>query len=272
MADRRTDIDSGIKKIHRRIKEVEGLNPSKVRWDDDSVRRVASDISVTLSDVFGKDSQEHKANRLLLFPPGRLNMMKNDAERQETFPGRIAHTLKRLEELIESLEEKREDLKAEQQGAPPLARSTLDSRRVFVVHGRDEAAKEKVRTFLTQLELEPVILDEQPSQGQTVIEKFEGNADVDFAVVLFTPDDTGGLADPSNEPRPRARQNVIFELGFFVGTLGREKVCVLHKGGVEIMSDYHGIVYVDMDDAGAWQLQIAKEIRSVGLNVDMNLL
>ena len=153
-----------------------------------------------------------------------------------------------------------------------MARSTLDSRRVFVVHGRDEAAKEKVRTFLTQLELEPVILGEQPSQGQTVIEKFEGNADVDFAVVLFTPDDTGGLADSSNEPRPRARQNVIFELGFFVGKLGRKKVCVLHKGGVEIMSDYHGIVYVDMDDAGAWQLQIAKEIRSVGLNVDMNLL
>ena len=271
MINRRTDIDRGIKQLHRRIEEVEGLNSSKVRWDDDSVRRVASDISVTLSDVFGKDSQEYKANRLLLFPSRLLNM-KNDAERQKTFPGRIPHTLKRLKELIESLEERREALKAEQQGTPPLARSTLDSRRVFVVHGRDEAAKEKVRTFLTQLELEPVILGEQPSQGQTVIEKFEGNADVDFAVVLFTPDDTGGLADSSNEPRPRARQNVIFELGFFVGKLGRKKVCVLHKGGVEIMSDYHGIVYVDMDDAGAWQLQIAKEMRSVSLNVDMNLL
>ncbi len=70
MINRRTDIDRGIKQLHRRIEEVEGLNPSKVRWNDDSVRRVASDISVTLSDVFGKDSQEHKANRLLLFPSG----------------------------------------------------------------------------------------------------------------------------------------------------------------------------------------------------------
>ena len=271
MINRRTDIDRGIKKLRRRIEEVKDLNPSEVQWKDPSVKQVASDIAATLSDVFGVDSQEYKKNRLLLFPSSLLNM-SNDTERQETFPGRIGHTIKRLEELIESLEERREDLKAEQQGTPPLARSTLDSRRVFVVHGRDEAAKEKVRTFLTQLELEPVILDEQPSQGQTVIEKFEGNADVDFAVVLFTPDDTGGLADSSNEPRPRARQNVIFELGFFVGKLGRKKVCVLHKGGVEIMSDYHGIVYVDMDDAGAWQLQLAKEIRNVGLNVDMNLL
>ena len=271
MINRRTDIDRGIKQLHRRIEEVEGLNPSEVQWNDSSVQQIASDIGATLSAVFGEDSQEYKKNRLLLFPSSLLNM-SNDTERQETFPGRIGHTIKRLEELIESLEDRREDRKAEQQGTPPLARSPLDSRRVFVVHGRDEAAKEKVRTFLTQLELEPVILDEQPSQGQTVIEKFEGNADVDFAVVLFTPDDTGGLADPSNEPRPRARQNVIFELGFFVGTLGRKKVCVLHKGDVEIMSDYHGIVYVDMDDTGAWQLQIAKEIRSVGLNVDMNLL
>ena len=271
MADRRTDIDRGIKKLRRRIEGVKDLNPSEVQWNDSSVQQIALDIGATLSAVFGEDSQEYKKNRLLLFPSS-LGNMSNHTERQETFPGRIAHTLKRLEELIESLEEKREDLKAEQQGAPPLARSTLDSRRVFVVHGRDEAAKEKVRTFLTQLELEPVILDEQPSQGQTVIEKFEGNADVDFAVVLFTPDDTGGLADSSNEPRPRARQNVIFELGFFVGKLGRKKVCVLHKGGVEIMSDYHGVVYVDMDDAGAWRSQIAKELRSVGLNVDMDLL
>lgn len=273
MINRRIDIDRGIKQLHRRIEEVEGLNPSEVQWNDSSVRQIASDIGATLSAVFGEDSQEYKKNRLLLFPSSLLNM-SNDTERQETFPGRIGHTIKRLEELIESLEERREDLKAEQQGTPPLARSTLtlDSRRVFVVHGRDEAAKEQVRTLLSKLALEPVILGEQPSQGQTVIEKFEGNADVDFAVVLFTPDDTGGLADSSNEPRPRARQNVIFELGFFVGKLGRKKVCVLHKGGVEIMSDYHGIVYVDMDDAGAWQLQLAKEIGSVGINVDMNLL
>ncbi len=271
MADRRTDIDRGIKKLRRRIEELKGLNASEVRWDDSSVKQVASDIDATLSAVFGEDSQEHEKNRLLLSPPSLLNT-SNDAERQETFPGRIGHTIKRLEELIESLEEKREEPEAEQPGTPPLAKSTPNSHRVFVVHGRDVAAKEQVRTFLSKLALEPVILSEQPNQGQTVIEKFEGNADVDFVVVLFTPDDTGNLANSSSEPRPRVRQNVIFELGFFVGKLGRKKVCVLHKGSIEIMSDYHGIAYVEMDNAEGWQLKLAKEIRSTGINVDLNRL
>ena len=142
--------------------------------------------------------------------------------------------------------------------------------RVFVVHGRDVGAKDRVRTFLNQLNLEPVILDEQPSGGQTVIEKFEGNTDVDFAVVLLTPDDTGNLAGSSGEPKPRARQNVIFELGFFVGKLGRSRVCVLHKGEVDIMSDYHGVIYVPLNDAD-WKLKLATEIESAGMNVDMNL-
>ena len=134
------------------------------------------------------------------------------------------------------------------------------------------AAKEQVRTFLAKLDLEPVILDERPNQGQTVIEKFEGNTDVGFAVVLLTPDDKGGLADSSTESRPRARQNVIFELGFFVVKLCRKKVCVLHKGDVEIMSDYQGVIYVDMDDAGGWQLKLAQEIQRAGMNVDVNRL
>ena len=144
--------------------------------------------------------------------------------------------------------------------------------RVFVVHGRDDRAKLEVRSLLRQLDLEPVILDEQPSRGQTVIEKFEVNTDVDFAVVLLTPDDTGNLAGAPCEAKPRARQNVIFELGFFVGKLGRPRVFVLHKETVEIMSDYHGVIYIPMDDAGGWKLKLAKEIKNAGINVDMNLL
>ena len=148
----------------------------------------------------------------------------------------------------------------------------LKTGRVFVVHGRDDKAKLEVRRFLVQLALNPVILDEQPSGGQTVIEKFEEHTDVDFAVVLLTPDDTGKLAGSPDEPKPRARQNVIFEFGFFVGKLGRSKVFVLHKGKVDIMSDYHGVIYIPLDDAGGWKWKLAKEIKNAGINVDMNLL
>ncbi len=148
----------------------------------------------------------------------------------------------------------------------------LKTGRVFVVHGRDDKAKLEVRGFLEQLDLDPVILDEQPSGGQTVIEKFEEHTDVDFAVVLLTPDDRGKLAGSSDESQPRARQNVIFEFGFFVGKLGRPRVCVLHKGKVDIMSDYHGVIYIPLDDAGGWKLELATEIKNAGINVDMNLL
>jgi predicted nucleotide-binding protein len=145
-------------------------------------------------------------------------------------------------------------------------------RKVFVVHGHDEAAKEKVSSLLRKLKLEPVILHEQASKGKTIIEKFEQYADVGFAVVLLTPDDVGSPIEERDQLKPRARQNVILELGFFLGKLGRSKVCALHKGQVEIPSDYEGVIYVPMDEAGAWGLKLGKELKEVGIEVDLNLL
>lgn len=144
-----------------------------------------------------------------------------------------------------------------------------DSRNVFVVHGRDTAARESVARFLEKLELNAVVLHEQPNKGQTVIEKFEAHSDVGFAVVLLTPDDVGGLAS-GDALSPRARQNVILELGYFIGKLGRARVCALYKEGVEIPSDIHGIVYVPLDDAAAWRLKLAHEIRAAGIAIDLN--
>ena len=144
------------------------------------------------------------------------------------------------------------------------------ARTVFVVHGRNEGIKETVARFLENLELEVVILHEKPNQGQTLIEKFEVHSNVGFAVVLLTPDDSGGPASEPNNFRPRARQNVILELGFFIGKLGRERVCPIIVEGVETPSDIHGVVYVPYDPNGAWRLTLAKEIRAAGIEVDLN--
>jgi len=126
---------------------------------------------------------------------------------------------------------------------------TMDSLRCFIVHGHDDAAKLGLKDYLQNtLELpEPVILHQQPNIGRTVIEKFEEcSEDIDVAFVLLTPDDIGGL--PGGEQRERARQNVIFELGFFVGRFGRRsgRIIVLHKGDLEIPSDLAGVVYIDI--------------------------
>lgn len=143
------------------------------------------------------------------------------------------------------------------------------SRDVFLVHGRDDGAKETVARFLEKLELNPIILHEQANRGMTLIEKFEEHCNVAFAVVILTPDDVGYLKDQPNEAKPRARQNVVFELGFFFGKLGRERVCALHKGSIEILSDIDGIIYVSMEK-GTWHFDLAREIRAAGIDVDLN--
>lgn len=142
---------------------------------------------------------------------------------------------------------------------------------VFVVHGHREAFKQQVARFLDAVtDLEPVILHEQANSGRTIIEKFEAQAGrAAFAVVLLTGDDDGGVRGPG-ERRPRARQNVVFELGFFIGALGRSKVAVLYEDGVELPSDMSGVLYTPLDAGGAWKLALAKEFQAVGLAVDLN--
>jgi predicted nucleotide-binding protein len=143
---------------------------------------------------------------------------------------------------------------------------------VFVVHGRSEAPKEAVARFLGRIStLQPVILREQANSGRTIIEKFEDYAaTAAFAVVLLTGDDEGRLRG-HDELQPRARQNVVFELGFFVAFLTRARVAVLYEPGVELPSDMSGVLYTELDPAGGWRLELAKEMQAAGLKVDLNL-
>ena len=149
------------------------------------------------------------------------------------------------------------------------------SNEVFVVHGHDELAKQTVARFIEKLGLKAIILHEQPNQGKTIIEKFESFSGVGFAVILLTPDDVGTTKAAHTQgkgPNDRARQNVIFEHGFFVGKLGRGHVCALVKGDVEIPSDLHGVVYIPLDEPGAWRYSLAREMKASGLPVDLNKL
>ena len=139
------------------------------------------------------------------------------------------------------------------------------------MHGHDEEAKLTVARFIENIGLIPIILHERPNEGKTIIEKFESNSDVCFAIVLLTPDDFCGKQNIDvQEFKYRARQNVIFELGFFIGKVGRDKVCALVKGEVERPSDYDGIVYVGLDPNGGWKMLLAREMKAAGLDIDLN--
>jgi predicted nucleotide-binding protein len=142
--------------------------------------------------------------------------------------------------------------------------------KVFIVHGHDTEAKESVARFLERLRLKPIILHEQPNSGRTIIEKFEAFSDVGFAIVLLTPDDVGAPSDIPKELKARARQNVILELGYFMGKLSRYRVCALYKQGVEIPSDYQGILYIELDTAGAWRTKVAQELVEANFSIDLD--
>lgn len=152
--------------------------------------------------------------------------------------------------------------------AKDVSSSRTPTRDVFVVHGHDTAARESVARFLARLGLNPIILHEQANEGRTIIEKFEAHADASFAVVLLTPDDEG-KAKNVTALQPRARQNVVLELGYFIGRLGRKNVCPIYVEGVELPSDVTGLVYVPYDAADlGWQLSLARELKAAGIPAD----
>lgn len=142
--------------------------------------------------------------------------------------------------------------------------------RIFIVHGHDIGLKESVARFIEKLKLTPVILHEQPNLNRAIFEKLEDYSDVGFAIVILTPDDKGKRNNDGVQLKTRARQNVILELGYFIGKLDRKKVCVIHKDVDELPSDIHGILYIDFDPQGAWKMKLIKELRAVGYKIDTN--
>ena len=235
---------------------------------------------VAIEYTFGKESRNVKEFTRIRYTSPVLG----DSElSQKSYRGGLnsAHSL--LESMIEEVGEywhddevsSSEPIPTEDDevtvSAPVRRTVSSDTREVFLVYGRDEGAKDTVARFLERLKLSPVILAEQASQGSTIIEKFETHANVSFAIALLTPDDAGSLDSETAAPRPRARQNVIFELGYFIGRLGRKNVCALTKGEVEIPSDYSGVVYVPLDAGEGWKIGLVKELKAAGLNVDANL-
>jgi predicted nucleotide-binding protein len=135
------------------------------------------------------------------------------------------------------------------------------SNKVFLVHGRDEAARNEVALFLRAIGLDPIILHLRPNGGRHLLTKFrEESEGATFAVVLMTPDDIGGIAEVDAGVQPRARQNVVFELGFFIGKLGPGNVAALLKSAVEKPSDFDGIAYIAHGPGTSWKTELAREL------------
>jgi predicted nucleotide-binding protein len=189
-----------------------------------------------------------------------------DIERVQDAFGTRLEALASIRDMLGVYEEPSEAILAGHEHPVPCS-----STAVFIVHGHSGGPKEQVARFLEQAtNTQPVILHEQARRGQTIIESLEAfAATAAFAIVLLTGDDRGGLAG-SQESHSRARQNVVFELGFFIGALGRSRVAMLYEEAVELPSDMNGILYTTLDSQGAWKQSLGRELRAAGFTVDLN--
>ena len=150
-----------------------------------------------------------------------------------------------------------------------ISSNTNDSTDVFIVHGHDNEAKQEVARFIEKLNINAVILHEQPNKGRTVIEKLvEESHTAGYAIILLTPDDVGYVKGTEKQEEFRSRQNVVLELGYFIGKIGRENICVLLKDNTTIPSDFNGVLYIEMDKPGRWKLDLARELNESGFSID----
>lgn len=267
----------GVQRLQRTIEAVEVFDPQAMaQRGAPEVSALEKRIEDALEKTFGADTARYRRFRDAAdFDQGPRSMYVTGHPRPPVNHRAFleegkTRALLLLREALRGLEEEFEEHGATAPEAasagPRLVRS--ENRRIFVVHGREDGPREAVARFLERLGFEPIILHEQANQGRTVIEKVEHHSKVDFAVVILTPDDEGAL---KGEPiQPRARQNVLLELGYFLGKLTRKRVCTLKVGELEIPSDWRGVVDEPFDTAGAWRQTLARELDAAGYEVDWN--
>ncbi len=278
-----------IERIRNCIQQLESFQPEKVqsRYNIPEVMQIEAAIDQALEAAFGHntpaflrysdatvlDRGPHEARSDPMF--GGYSESYYDARDAQEARRYLAEGKQRstalLHQAINTLEDEIADIEPNTATESRVTVATKrDLKKIFIVHGHEEGPREAVRSFLMRLDFVPIVLHDQPNKGRTIITKFREEAgDVGFAIVLMTPDDVG-KAKAAADLRPRARQNVVFELGFFIGELGPERVAALVQGGVERPSDFDGVVYIDLDDSGAWKMVLARELRAAGLSFDGN--
>lgn len=224
-------------------KNITASNPDFIAWNNSLIRFLEKKYGENSTTTLNFKDRTYSLSAFAIGTPEK-NFI-------EVFKRDMAITTKELEKLLEEALEEDDD-KIEN-------KHNVSSKKVFIVHGRDDSKKYEISGFLYEQGLEPIILHEQVNNGQTIIEKIEKNSDVACAIILLTPDDEGRLRDSDSSLKTRARQNVIFEAGFFMGKLGRNRTIML-SGVEEKMSDIDGIVYIDINNYKSALLKELKEL------------
>ena len=256
-----------IENLNNLISEISGLR----RNSTEHARWLANVLRV-LDEKFGADSQYSTTIRSFSWKEtgtriysGYDFQSQRERDHQNAFRRQMGQAKGIIQSAVDALTEKIAESEEE-------TAQSFDPKKVFIVHGHNETVKQTVARVLESIGLTPIVLAEQPDKGRTVIEKFENEGnDVGFAVVLLTADDKG-RKNYARKMQDRARQNVVFEMGYFMALLGRERVMLLLQDGVEKPSDLNGVVYTALDKDGVWKYRLVKELREQGYIVSSDSL
>lgn len=257
------DLTRKLELLDRQIVDANGGRPTDFEaWKQKT--------EVVLRNVLGKDSpilESFQGNR---YHPSMWTERTDFAPYVQAGVQRAVSMIESAKVELELQHELAEVLESAEKDA--RAKPT-PGREIFIVHGHNDARKHEVARLMKGLTGEdPIILHEQPDMGRVLLEKFEQTAArTGFAVIIATGDDVGRAASQTAD-RPRARQNVVFGMGFFFGALGRDRTSVLLDHGVEEPGDVDGLVYIPLDKAGGWKSALARNIEAAGITIDWSAL
>lgn len=248
------DWQNKLRKLYNEIDELKNKDSSS----DSDFKAWKTDVQLCLSGIYGENSIQFKNFNSRHFSP---MVIGGNTDWHKPYVRDLETTKKEFERYICDFEE--EGINTN------MGKNRTSNNKVFIVHGHDGELKEKVARRLEQQGIEAIILSEQVNRGRTIIEKLEAYSDVNVAIILFTQDDLGVAKEEKGNEKYRARQNVVFEAGYFMGYLGRENIIMIADENVEIPGDLSGMVYTTRD---SWEFEMLKELNAAGMKVNMNKL
>jgi predicted nucleotide-binding protein len=272
-----------LRKALEKIPDLRQLGRGKPEFE-----KWRRNTEIAIAEIFGENSQNVRDFIKIHYSPIIMFSNTTDAMFQKAYHNGLDSASSVLQSMIKEVEKywdedailKPEKLeKAEKPNKPEksvdfpaVLHELRKADEIFIIHGQDKSVMENVAEFITKLGLEPIILHDQSGQGRTIIEELEQHTRIGFALVILTPDETCSLNEAGSEGKLHARQDVIFEFGYFLGRLGRQRVCALAGENVEVPSDYPGVLYIPLDTAEAWKIRILKVLKTAGYKVDANLV
>ena len=248
------DWQNKLRKLYNEIDELKNKDSSS----DSDFKAWKTDVQLCLSGLYGENSIQFKNFNSRHFSP---MVIGGNTDWHKPYVRDLETTKKEFERYICDFEE--EGINTN------MGKNRTSNNKVFIVHGHDGELKEKVARRLEQQGIEAIIFSEQVNRGRTIIEKLEAYSDVNVAIILFTQDDLGVAKEEKGNEKYRARQNVVFEAGYFMGYLGRENIIMIADENVEIPGDLSGMVYTTRD---SWEFEMLKELNAAGMKVNMNKL